>query len=196
MQIMKTAPVQDKLSVILDETQKIIDNSNSFLLLYDKCRNDELLFDVSFLEFSASFSEFNTPTASLSFLSFIDISQCIPNPYMSEFSGNVLFTSSTAGITATINICFSEMFSDPERAFEIFKKYDFLEGDSVYTRRLDGNCKVGEIEVSGQAHFNFSLMSKISSVEDMVTLCKATFREMNKYLCDKEWTELECEAES
>ncbi len=99
---------------------------------------------------------------------------------MSEFSGQITFKCSNQGITADLDILLSEQFSNPEEAYKIYKKYDYLEFDSLYKRQLD-NTQAGKIEISGNNHFNFSRMEMIK-VKDIMKLSKATFREIHKYL--------------
>ena len=152
--------------------------------LYNACKNDDLLTDVSEIVFISSFSDLRFAMTSLSFTAFIDGKQFIPNPYLSEFSGQITFKCSNQGITANLHISLSEQFSNPEEAYEIYKKYDYLEFDSLYKQVLD-NTQAGKIDISGNNHFNFSRMEMIN-IDHMIKLSKATFREMYKYLSNKE----------
>ncbi len=148
--------------------------------LFEACKSDELLSDVSEIEFIVSFSDLKCVITSLYFISFIEGKQFIPHPFLSEFTGQIKFEISNQGIAANLDILLSEQFSNPEEAYEIYKKYDYLEFDTLYRRKLD-NTQVGKIEISGNNHFNFSRMEMIK-VKDMMKLSKATFREMHKYL--------------
>ena len=155
--------------------------------LYNACKNDDLLSDVSEIVFISSFSDLGCVITSLTFTSFIDGKQFIPNPFLSEFSGQITFKCSNQGITVDLDISLSEQFFNPEKAYEIYKKYDYLEFDSLSKRQLD-NTQAGKIEISGNNLFNFSRMEMIK-VKDMMKLSKATFRKIHKYLFNKEWIE-------
>lgn len=182
-QFIKLDSYKGKLATISRDLKKIIQSYDTFRILYEKCRKDEFLFNVASLKFFASLSELDPVTTHLSFISFVNTLQFTPNPYLSKFFGSIMFKNSFEEITAAVKIQFYDQFSDPEKAFEIYNKYDYLENDSIYNRQLD-NTNAGRIKISGLVELSFS---KIPNIDGMISVSKEVFQGMYEYLCDLCW---------